>query len=333
MPGRAGTRPAIEPCRDEQGLDLQRVTCNWPPATTHVDIRQDIEYAGSCRLSRGSSLSDQEAGGANQAGAGLTDSERNVNDRKEPEEAVMLRRLKMKLRALFDKTRMESELDRELRFHLDREIEKNLQGGLRFEEARTVALRSFGGVERVKEETRDVRGLRRVETAWQDLRYGLRVLKKNPGFAAVAILTVALGIGANTAIFSIINAVLLRPLPYDQPGRLMVVMDSLPTVGFPRTGLSQLEYIRLRQESRSFEGLSVATLQGRTLTGGGEAEVLTACIVSSNFFDTFHVKPALGRFFEPEEDLAGKSNVVVLSHGFWQRRFDSSLQAIGQSIT
>src|SRR5215471_1168750 len=148
MPGRAGTRPAIEPCRDEQGLDLQRVTCNWPPATTHVDIRQDIEYAGSCRLSRGSSLSDQEAGGANQAGAGLTDSEKNVNDRKEPEEAVMLRRLKMKLRALFDKTRMESELDRELRFHLDREIEKNLQGGLRFEEARTVALRSFDGMAR-----------------------------------------------------------------------------------------------------------------------------------------------------------------------------------------
>ena len=244
----------------------------------------------------------------------------------------MLRRLKLKLHALLHKREMESELDRELRFHLDKEIEKNLQGGMRLEEARAAALRSFGGVERVKEETRDVRGLRRVEMVWQDLRYGLRVLKKNPGFAAVAILTLALGIGANTAIFSVINAVLLRPLPYDQPGRLVAVLDSLPTVGFPRTGLSQMEYIRLRQESRSFEGLSVATLRGVTLTGGGEAELLTACIVSSNFFDTLHVKPALGRFFEPEEDLAGKSSVVVLSQGFWQRRFDSSVQAIGESI-
>src|SRR5499433_954319 len=200
----------------------------------------------------------------------------------------MIRSLKLKLRALFHKSEMEVELDRELSFHLDREIEQNLKRGMNPEQARSAALRSFGGVELVKEETRDVRGVRLAEVLWHDLRYGFRILLKNPGFTAVALLTLGLGIGANTAIFSVVNAVLLRPLPYDQPGRLTAVMDSLPTVGFPRTGLSQMEYIRLRQESRSFEGLSVATLRGVTLTGGGEAELLTACIVSSHFFDTLH---------------------------------------------
>ena len=168
--------------------------------------------------------------------------------------------------------------------------------------------------------------------SWRDLRYGARMLLKKPGFTAMAVLTLALGIGANTAIFSVVNAVLLRPLPYEQPDRLVALYDALPALGYPRVGLSEAEFVRLRQENRSFAELAGWYWIPATLRGVSEPERVAAPMATANFFRTLGVKVALGRDFNAEEELVGKNNVVVLSHAFWRRKFAGDQAVIGRTL-
>jgi predicted permease len=246
----------------------------------------------------------------------------------------MLNKLRLRLRALFFKSRLEEELDEEVRFHLEREIEENIARGMSPEEARMAALRSFGGVERVKEESRDERGVRFLEEVWQDLRYGARMMLKHRGFTAVAVLTLALGIGANTAIFSVLNALLLRSLPVKDPDELALLAN------VSRAGLgasfSYPLYEQLRDGSHSLSGLFAAgAISKRRLNAGGtEPEFIRAQEVTGNFFSVLGVPALLGRTLTHEDDQASHpQRVMVISHSFWQRRFGADPAIVGKTIT
>jgi predicted permease len=244
----------------------------------------------------------------------------------------MLNKLRLRLRALFCKPKMEDELQAELQFHLERESEENIVRGMTPEEARYAAIRSFGGVERVKEESRDVRGIRLLEELWQDLRYGARMLLKNPGFTVVAVVTLALSIGANAAIFSVVNATLLRPLPFDDPDRLIMIRETkLPE--FTDFSVGPATFLDWKNQNTVFERLVAMTNTSLTLIGAGDPERLRGMLVTEGFFAMLGVRPQIGRDFLPEEDRAGRNNVVILSHRLWQRRLGGDPNVVNRVIT
>lgn len=246
----------------------------------------------------------------------------------------MLWRLTRRLRALVRKGEMDHELDEELRYHMEQEIERNVAGGMSHEEARFAALRSFGGVEQAKEQCREARGVRPLEDLWQDLRYGLRMLRKNPGFAFVAVLTLGLGIGANTAIFSVVNAVLLRPLPYPTADQLAAVYLT-DARGESEGPLAPAAYLHLKSHHGVFTGVAAWSNKGwpANLTGDGEPERLQGFQVSADLFQVLGAAAARGRTFLAEEDHPGNNRVVVISHELWQRRFGGDAGLINRAIS
>src|SRR5712664_1146756 len=248
---------------------------------------------------------------------------------------------------------MIEDLDQDIREHIERETQDNIERGMSPEEARYAAMRQFGNVTRVKEETREVWSHVWLEQLLQDVRYGLRMLAKSPGFAAVAILTLALGIGANTAIFSLIDAVLLRSLPVENPSQLVLLrwgarnapnihgymtsgdcpMNLRPGAANP-TGCSFSEpMFREIAQANAFSATAAFANSGRlNLTGNGPATVINGQLVSGDFFRTMGIKAAAGRLFDASDDTPSAAPVAVLNYGYWQSAFGGSREVVGHTI-
>jgi putative ABC transport system permease protein len=239
------------------------------------------------------------------------------------------------LKRLFSRRRIYGELSEEIREHLEEKVEELVAGGMPRKEAAAAARREFGNVTLAEEDGREVWRWPRVENMIEDVRYGLRVLRKSPGFTAVAVMTLALGIGANTAIFSVVNAVLFRPLPFRDPGRLMVVWHTPPQKSFPgvtKFVVSPANYLDWRDQNHVFEQMSAVGFGNFNLTGMGQPESVEGRAVSADFFSVLGVQPVLGREFLEEEDQPGHGNVVVISHEFWQTHFGGSKDVLGSQI-
>jgi predicted permease len=228
-----------------------------------------------------------------------------------------------RLLTLFRRRRFDAELEEEMRLHRELREKEQIERGLSPEEARYAASRQFGNPLVLREESRDMWGWSWLEHLVQDVRYGLRMLVKNPGFTVVAVLTLALGIGANTAFFSLVNGILLQPLPFAQPERLVAITDSYP----------QGALVAMRANLRSMEVAGYSDDRELNLTGLGDPVRLYGTAVSANFFSLLGERAALGRVFLPGEDQPGKDSVVILSHALWEQKFGRDPDVIGRSVT
>jgi putative ABC transport system permease protein len=245
----------------------------------------------------------------------------------------MLSKIKMRLRALIRRSEMESELDEELRHHIERQVEQNIRLGMNPEEARFAARKAFVGVEQAKELSRDARGVRWLEDLWQDQRYGARMLARNPGFTLVAALSLAVGIGANTAIFSLLDALLLRRLPVKQPEQLVVVATAAPGYSEPISSFSYPLFRALNEKNSVFAGMFAYAATPMSMSEGGRAEPVVGELVSGDFFNVLGVEPYMGRIFGEADNLTpGSSPVTVISYNFWRRRFAADPQIVGKTI-
>jgi predicted permease len=236
--------------------------------------------------------------------------------------SILLHRLK----ALLGRARLDRDLEDELRFHIEMRQQKTGLDPL-------AARRRFGNVSSFKEVCREMWTLGSIEILWQDVRYALRTLRKSPVFTGVAVFALALGIGANTAIFSVVNAVVLKPLPYRDPGRLVLLWGNVRRMKVERRGTSYPDFADWRSQSKSFDGMAVYNPVGSTLTGGDEPERVKCEQVSAAYFSILGVTPILGRTFLPSEDqVPMRDQVVILSEGLWKRRFGADASVIGKTL-
>jgi predicted permease len=235
-------------------------------------------------------------------------------------------------RASLSPRQLDQEFEHELDAHLDMLADENVRRGMSPEEARRAARIRLGGQTQLKEINRELHGLPALETFFQDTRYAFRMLRKNPGFTAVAVLTLALGIGANTAIFSVVYAMLLKPLPYSRPDQLLTVFEAQPQAGVKATGWSYANFAELREQNRIFSDMAGSQQHQLTLTGRGEPSVVNTSVVTPELFSVFGQRPILGRPFYPDDGKPGAPAVVVLSENLWRGSFGADPKVIGSSI-
>lgn len=227
---------------------------------------------------------------------------------------------------------IEKRIEGELRFHLDEQVNDYIAAGVDPEEARRRAQVDFGGIDQIKEECREVGASHFLEILLQDVRYGLRMLAKNGGFTAVAVLTLALGIGANAAIFSAVYAVMLKPLPFHNAGELVRVFEANNRAGIDGSGCSYPEFMEWKRRNHVFSGMAAVAAHELNLTGGGDAMVARVGDVTSEFFAVLGVTPLLGRTLQPSDDAQGSAPVVVISNDLWRGRFGGDPNVIGRSV-
>jgi len=240
--------------------------------------------------------------------------------------------LRDRIRALRQREAVINDIDREMRLHLEMQVDANIKAGMSPTEAREKAMRSFGNLNRAVDAAYDVKGGGFFETLAQDIRYGARMLAKHKAFTSIAVITLALGIGANTAIFSVVNELLLRPLPYGNAERIVTVWEVTPG-GRHQNTTSRANFRAWRAQNSSFEHIAAFTDQRLNLTGSGEPEELSVQFTTPEFFKILGVEPILGRTFLPEDDKGDSPPVAVLSYGLWQRRFGGQTNLVGQPIT
>jgi len=236
------------------------------------------------------------------------------------------------LRNLFRRNKVERDLSAEIDSYANLLIEEKVERGMAGDEARREVLRDLSRVEIVKDQVRDVRVGASIEVLRQDARFGVRTLIRRPGFTAIAVLTLAVGVGATTAIFSLVDSVLLKPLPFKEPDRLTLVWEVRPRFGQPRIQVSPANYVDWQKQAQSFASLAAYVTNFTNLTGNGTPERLPSAQVTPNLFQTLGVEPLVGRGFMAPDGTPGQPNVVILSYGLWQRRFGSDRDIVGQTI-